>query len=301
MKKRFLKAIGRTVVAAALIVPSFAAVAGFGALGHTQGIPTVATDVDASAAGNGLTIAFNAPTIATAGSIAPNGTVDITVRTKMGGVADPGVTVYLCECQETPNVPDGVPGDSTTVPAAQCGGVGTQPRNRGAAAVRHRLEWLLGHDLSRAGDSSGARTCRLGRSTDERPSKTKAQTHYVYTTVYRFGPSPIANPGTLAAGATVPITLSADDSLDQGIAGSTAYLSFKGAGAASVGGTNLTGTPVLFNADANGLVQISYTAPSPLPSSGQDTITVQDEFEQASGDQHRHLRFRVEHPGHLDW
>ena len=38
----------------------------------------------------------------------------------------------------------------------------------------------------------------------------------------------------------------------------------------------MTSTPALFNADSNGAIAITYTAPSSLPSSGQDAIVVQD-------------------------
>jgi len=276
VKQRFLRAIGRTVVAAALIVPSFAVVAGLGALGHTQGLPTVATDLDAAAAGNGLTIAFNSSTIAPAGSIAPSGTVNITVRTKLSGVNDPGVTVYLCECLGNPNVQDGVSGDSTTVPSSQCSGATQLPTDSSLLqCVTDSTGQLVMTYHAPAAPPAQGRADWVGQLTGS-TTKVKAQTHYVYTTVFRFGPSPIATPGSLAASAPVPITLSAQDGLDQGIPGSTVYLSFKGAGSASVGGTALTSTPVLFNTASDGTLQILYTAPASLPTSGQDTITVQD-------------------------
>jgi hypothetical protein len=277
VKKRFLRALGRTVVAATLIVPSFAVVAGLGALGHTQGLPTVATDLDAAAAGNGLTIAFNSSTIAPAGSIGPSGTVNITVSTKLSGVADPGVTVYLCECLESANIQDGVTGDSTTVPAAQCSGSTQLPANGTLlTCVTSSTGKLVMTYNAPAQPPAQGRADWVGQLTNAPTTKVKAQTHYVYTTVFRFGPSPIAKPGSLSAGANVPITLSSDDGLDQGIAGATAYLSFSGAGSASVGGTALTKSLQLFTANSNGIFQITYTAPSPLPTSGTDTITAQD-------------------------
>ena len=103
--------------------------------------------------------------------------------------------------------------------------------------------------------------------------------HYVYTTVYRFNPSPIATSGSLAAGAVVPVTLTAKDGLNHGVANSNVYLSFKaapGGGSAKVGSTTLTSSPAHFTADSTGTVQITYTAPLSLPSTGQDTIAVQD-------------------------
>ncbi len=277
MKKRFLRAIGRTVVAVALIVPSFAVVAGLGALGHTQGLPALVTDLDASAAGNGQTIAFPSSTIASAGAIGPSGTVDFTLRTKLSGVND-SVTVYLCQCLESANVADSVSGDATTVPASQCGGIGQLPAD--------------GTLLQCVTDSSGAivltyhapatppaqgRADWVGQLSSSPTTKVKAQTHYVYTTVFRFGPSPVAPAGSLAANANVPIALSAQDGLDHGIAGSTVYLSFRGAGSASVGTTALTSTLALFTTASEGTLQITYKAPASLPTSGQDVITVQDE------------------------
>ena len=107
---RLLRFAGRLAVAAALIVPSFAVVAGVGALSHSQGLPLVSTDLDATAASGGITLSFpNAP-IASAGSIGPSGTVSFTARTKNNGAVAPGVTVYLCECLESANVADSVAG-----------------------------------------------------------------------------------------------------------------------------------------------------------------------------------------------
>jgi chitinase len=57
------------------------------------------------------------------------------------------------------------------------------------------------------------------------------------------------------------------------------YLSFNataGGGTAKVGSTPLIATPTLFTAGTNGALQINYTAPSPLPSTGQDAIVVRD-------------------------
>jgi hypothetical protein len=277
VRQRFLRVFGRTVVAAALIVPSFAVVAGLGVIGHTQGLPALVTDLDASAAGSSQTVAFPSSTITSAGAIGPSGTLDFTLRTKLNGVND-SVTVYLCQCLESANVADSVTGDATTVPASQCGGTGQLPAN--------------GTLLQCVTDSNGAivltyhapptppaqgRADWVGQLTNSPTTKVKAQTHYVYTTVFRFGPSPIAAPGSLGTGATVPITLSAEDGLDHAISGSTVYLSFSGAGSASIEGTNLTSTPALFTTAADGTLQIFYTAPETLPTSGQDVITVQDE------------------------
>jgi hypothetical protein len=107
----------------------------------------------------------------------------------------------------------------------------------------------------------------------------QAVAHYVYTTVFRFGPSPIAPSGTVAAGTSVPVTLSGEGGLDTGIPNLPMYLSFHqaaGGGSASVGGTTLTSTPTLFAANSSGVIGLTYTAPATLPTSGVDQIMVQD-------------------------
>jgi hypothetical protein len=279
MKKRFLRAIGRTVLAAALIVPSVAAVAGLSALGHTQGIPALVTDLDASAAGTGQTIGFGTSTIASAGTMGPGATVNFTIHTKVGSVND-SVTVYLCQCLDKANAPDGVTGDSTTVPGSQCSGGATQLPVDGSllqCVTDSTGAIVLTYHAPSTPPAQG-RADWVGQLSSSPTTKVRAQTHYVYTTVFRFSPSPIAPVGSLAAGSTTPVTLSAEDGLDHGIAGSTVYLSFSGAGSASVGTTALTSTLALFNTASDGTVQITYTAPAVLPTSGQDVLTVQDEL-----------------------
>jgi hypothetical protein len=172
-----------------------------------------------------------------------------------------------------------VAGDSTSVPPTQCNGISVLPSD--------------GTLIPCTADSSGKVTL-----TYNAPAQTPAQgradwvasatssgggqhaiDHYVYTTVYRFNPSPIATSGSLAAGAAVPVTLTAKDGLNHGVANSNVYLSFKaapGGGSAKVGSTALTSSPAHFTADSTGTVQITYTAPLSLPSTGQDTIAVQD-------------------------
>jgi Calx-beta domain len=58
------------------------------------------------------------------------------------------------------------------------------------------------------------------------------------------------------------------------------YLSFVpaiGGGSAGItGGATLTTTPTLFQTNASGLLSLTYTAPATLPSSGADSIVVQD-------------------------
>jgi hypothetical protein len=99
---------------------------------------------------------------------------------------------------------------------------------------------------------------------------------YLYEMLYRFSASPIAHSGTLSAGQNVIDTLNVTGPAGAAQVGAKVFLSLTStaskSGTASVGGTQLTGTPKSFNADSNGQIQISYTAPTPLPTTGIDTI-----------------------------
>lgn len=233
----------------------------------------------AMASSSGVHFAFPAPPIAPAGSIPAAGSLAFTLRVTNNGVADPGVTAYLCQCQDSAGVADSVPGDSTTVPAAQCGGVGVLPSNGSLVACTTNSlgQVVLTYHVPATTVAQGRADWIAVSDTSSHPAH-KAIQHYVYCTVYRFTSSPIARSGSLAAGTSVPVTLTAQDGLDAGI-GSTAYLSFKattGGGSASVGGTRLTTSPALFSTNSSGSLTITYTAPAARPSSGVDVITAKD-------------------------
>ncbi len=263
-----LRLIGRLGVTAALVVPSFAVVVGVGALSHGSALPLVAGDLDASASSTGFNIAFAAPPIASAGSISPGGSVNFTLTSKNNGVPIGNQNVNV----ETTN---GVNGDATLVPSAQCFGQTQLQRN---------------HYITCTTDSSGllvltykapASLLQFGEADwqAQASGSSTAITHYVYCDVFRFSPSPIATPGTLTAGATVPITLTSDAGLDQGVPNSNVSLSFNatpGGGTAWVGTTQLTSAAHPFTTDGTGALQISYIVPATLPTSGQDSITVRD-------------------------
>jgi hypothetical protein len=278
VKVRLSSVIGRTLVAIALVVPAIAATGGAGAGAHAKDVPLVGGHVSASPTTGGLTYSFPAPPIGPAGSIAPGGSLSFTLRTKVGGVAA-SATVYICQCLDAPGVHSGVSGDSTTVPPSQCGGVsqldgagGTltqcQTDSNGALVVTYHVP---------STPPSQGRADWEAQNVPSGPASHKAVTHYVYCTVYRFSPTPIAAPGSLTSGASRTITLTAKDGLDHAIPGSTVYLSFKaasGGGSAKGGTTNLTSTPALFLADGSGSIAITYTAGS--ATTGQDAITAQD-------------------------
>jgi len=268
VKSGVLRLIGRLGVTAALVVPSFAVVVGVGALGHTSGLPTIAADLDANAQ-TGFSIQFAAPPIASAGSIAPGGSENFTLTSRLNGLADPNVNVNV-------EATNGVNGDITLVPSAQCFGQTQLQRN---------------HYITCTTDSTGslvltyktpANLLQFGEADWQAQANGSplAITHYVYCDVFRFSPSPVATPGTLTAGATVPITLTSDGGLDQGITNSNVYVSFtstaSGGGTAFIGTTQLTSSSQLFSTATGSSLQITYTAPAVLPTSGADTITVRD-------------------------
>jgi hypothetical protein len=234
MNLRLGGAVGRLAVAAALILPSFAVIVGVGATNHSLGAQLVPGDLDGSASAQttGIAYAFGAPPIAPAGSLGPDKSVSILLRVRNNGVAYPGGPVYLS--YDSPAA-----GDATAVPAAQCSGV-TQ-------LISHKLGILC--TANSAGQVSLTYTAPAqppgqdvvlftAGNTASSPT-VSAVDHYVYATNYRFASSPIAAPGSLAPGANVAVTLSAENAADQGIPNDTVYLSF--APTAGGGSAGITG------------------------------------------------------------
>jgi hypothetical protein len=115
---------------------------------------------------------------------------------------------------------------------------------------------------------------------------------YVYSPVtqYVFSSGPtIAPSGSLGAGQQAAFTVTAEDSAGNFAPG--AFLDLSLTSSAANGGTatgwnhhlttgftktKITNSPQRFGSDNNGAVQIIYTAASPLPTTGTDTITAQD-------------------------
>jgi hypothetical protein len=98
---------------------------------------------------------------------------------------------------------------------------------------------------------------------------------------YVLAPSPIAAGGSLAASATVVVTLTAEDSTSAPVPGATVWVSFKhsktgGGGSALVGTTTLNLKPQSFVADTGGHIAISYHTPAILPTNGEDVISAQN-------------------------
>lgn len=221
---------------------------------------------------------FSAPPIAVAGAIGPGQSLSFPVHVLSGRTPVPGGPVYLASgYQSGSGYGGGISGDSTTVPSSQCGGISQLSSTPILCAADSKGVVMLTYHVPAQPPAQGRADWIAGNAPTS-PS-IKAVTHYVYSTEYRFSPSPIAPSGSLAAGATIPITLSATDGADIGIPNDTTFLSFNaaaGGGSASVGATPLTSTPTLFQADVNGNIQLSYTAPATLPSTGIDSVVVQD-------------------------
>jgi hypothetical protein len=93
---------------------------------------------------------------------------------------------------------------------------------------------------------------------------------------YVLAPSPIAAAHSLGAGATVVVTLTAQDATAVPVPGATVFIGFNpttGGGTALVGNTTpLTTAAKPFMTDGSGHVSISYHTPSTLPATGHDTI-----------------------------
>jgi hypothetical protein len=99
------------------------------------------------------------------------------------------------------------------------------------------------------------------------------------TTQEVFSPSPIAPTSSLAPGATVTVTVTAEAGDGTPTPGVTVWLSFNptaGGGTAMVGAVALTATPQAFTADSNGDVTVTYTVPASPPASGSDVLTAQN-------------------------
>ena len=273
VKGRLGSAIGRIAVAAALILPSFAVIAGVGAASHSWAFPVVPGDLDGSVSAQttGLGYAFGSPPIAPAGSLGPNQSVTFTLKVKNNGVADPGGPAYLSYSSPAS-------GDSLSVAASQCGGTSQLSRTPVLCSANSAGQVPLTYKAPAQPPAQAVILFTAG-NTATNPT-ISAVDHYLYSTNYRFASSPIAAPGALAANASVSVTLSADDAADQGIPNDTVYLSFRkanGGGSASItGGASLTSTPTLYQTNASGLLALTYTAPATLPSTGTDAIVVQD-------------------------
>jgi hypothetical protein len=96
---------------------------------------------------------------------------------------------------------------------------------------------------------------------------------------YAFSPSPIAVVGTLTAGKTVTVKVTALDAGGNPVAGALVWVYFvpaAGGGTASVGSKALSATPAKFLTSTAGTLTVTYKASAAPPVSGTDTITVEN-------------------------
>ncbi len=96
---------------------------------------------------------------------------------------------------------------------------------------------------------------------------------------YRFSATPLAPAGSIGAGGAVNVVLTPVDAGGNPTVVSAVYLSFSqtpGGGGARSGGVTLSSTPQRVATDQSGQITVTYNAPSPLPTSGTDTIVAQD-------------------------
>jgi Calx-beta domain len=107
------------------------------------------------------------------------------------------------------------------------------------------------------------------------------RTWYQFLEQYQFNPSPIAPSGSLVGGQAVPVTFTAVGVDGTPQMDTQVFLAESGAqsGTTTAGSSNtpLTGTLEPFMTDANGQIQLTYTAPATLPLSGIDTIVAQSD------------------------
>jgi hypothetical protein len=223
---------------------------------------------------------MNPSPIALAGSLQAGQTVTWFAQALDGTLCVPGATIWM---QDVTDVPGAVIG----LPAAQCGGTSTLPAPNSHGA---------GFPVACTADSAGKVTMTYtvpstipdqgtlqvnGANASSRASVTGTN-WYLYEIIYTFSTSPIGPNGGLAANQQVNETLQAS-----GVGGTPAvnflvYLSEHSTGSqhgtVMVGSTPLTSSPQAFHTDTNASIQLTYTAPATLASTGIDTILAQSDL-----------------------
>src|SRR5690606_14176303 len=127
---------------------------------------------------------------------------------------------------------------------------------------------VSGFDQRGFGRSAAAGFCDIGAYQSTPPPAAAPQIPF-----YGFTATPIGADGSLETGDTVAVTVYAkthDGSVAPYV---PVYLSFEGTGTAAVGQMKLSPAPRRFTTDANGEVQVSYTAGQPPVGGGTDTLT----------------------------
>jgi hypothetical protein len=206
--------------------------------------------------------------IATFGSLQASQSATFFVAPLNGNACVVGAVVYVSKTQ-------GVSGDSVSIQVpSQCGGatlltstpIACTTDSTGKVNFTYTAPSTIpDHGVAEVSASSSA--THGGFSTHD---------WYLYEMLYRFSTSPVAPSGRLTAGQNVVETLSVTGPGGSPQVNAKVFLSLSStaskSGTATVGTTALTTTPKSFFTNGTGQIQISYTAPSPLPTTGVDTI-----------------------------
>jgi hypothetical protein len=255
-------AITTTIAVLGIAATTFATPASAGAQGH-------ATHQQTCLIGGGYTRLKMSPAPMTVfGSLQASQSVTFSVQAQNGLTCVAGTVVYV-------NISSRVNGDVLAPQTpSECGGTTQISFNEVACTTDATGKVVLVYTAPSTIPDSG--TVEVNAENASSHANVSGHDWYLYQMLYQFSASPIAHGGTLAAGQPVVDTLTAS-----GVGGTpeqndTVYLSFAStaspAGSANVGGTALTSFPTAFKTDTNGQIQITYTAPTTLPSSGVDTI-----------------------------
>jgi hypothetical protein len=212
--------------------------------------------------------------IATAGSLQDGQSAGFLAQALDGNRCVPGATIWLYEISH-------VSGDSMTVPAGQCGNhtsIGTTP-----IACTTNLSGNVAITYTVPPTIPDAGTLEVqGASTSATKPTISASNWYLYEVIYQFSTSPIAPNGSLTAAQPVTESL-----LALGVGGTPAvgfpvFLSLTStavqSGGVTVGTTPLTSTPQEFFTDGTGYIQMTYTTPPGIPTSGIDTISAESDL-----------------------
>lgn len=233
--------------------------------------------------------AFSQSPIAPTSSLGGNQTVNVTLTALNGAstpAAVPSAVVYLALTGLDKNA------NAAGSASAQCGTTATALSTTPVACTadssgRIAIAYKTPSVLPSGGTDAIRAMSQVPSDGYSNPAVTNTDT-YAFNPLgsYTFSPSPIAAPGSIAPGGSVPVTVTATKAAASGgtaVAGAKVYLSLTpatGVGSASVtqcgAVTSLSATPVVCTADSSGKVSITYKAPSPGTTAGTATIKAHD-------------------------
>ncbi len=206
--------------------------------------------------------------MAAAGSLAAGKSVTVTVydHNAVGNPA-PNAQVYL-------SFHRAAGGGSATVNGKALGAV-PAPFTTGSAGTL-AVKYTTPAKLPAAGtDTLTAGTANAGATASDSYNFAKAAPAPAIKTL-SWKPSPVATPGSLAAGKAVTVAVYAKNASGDAAANAQVYLSFHpatGGGSATVDGKALSATPAAFKAGSTGALMVTYKTPAKLPTAGIDTLT----------------------------